>query len=125
MASLLDNAIKFTPRGGRIDVTLRRTASGEAIIRVADTGQGIEPAFLPQLFGRFQQQDATTTRHHGGLGIGLAIVRQLVMLHGGNVAAHSDGEGCGALFTVTLPLLADCAVLTSPSAAAATRLADA
>ena len=103
IANLLDNAIKFTPGGGRIDVALRRTAGGEAALTVADTGQGIEPAFLPRLFERFQQQDATTTRRHGGLGIGLALVRQFVLLHGGSVAAHSDGPGRGAVFTVTLP----------------------
>lgn len=106
VANLLNNAIKFTPRGGRIDVSLRRTDT-QAVITVADTGQGIDPDFLTQLFDRFKQQDGTTTRRHGGLGIGLAIVRQLVLLHGGVVQARSDGPGQGATFTVTLPLTDD------------------
>ncbi|HEY9110052.1 MAG TPA: ATP-binding protein [Roseateles sp.] len=116
IANLLDNAIKFTPSGGRIDVALRCTAGGEAAISVADTGQGIEPAFLPRLFERFQQQDATTTRRHGGLGIGLALVRQFVTLHGGSVAAHSDGPGRGAVFTVTLPTVESAAPPPRPAA---------
>ncbi len=103
MANLLDNALKFTPRGGHVEVSLERRG-GHAVATVADNGQGIQPDFLPLLFDRFRQQDATTTRRHGGLGIGLAIVRQLVMMHGGSVTAHSEGPGCGATFTVTLPL---------------------
>jgi PAS domain S-box-containing protein len=113
VANLLDNAIKFTPQGGRIDVALKRSG-GHAVITVSDTGQGIRPDFLPHLFERFQQQDATTTRRHGGLGIGLAIVRQLVQLHGGTVQAHSDGPGLGARFTVTLPMLPEAATLQPP-----------
>ncbi|MCE4553124.1 ATP-binding protein [Roseateles cellulosilyticus] len=106
-ANLLDNSLKFTPRGGRIHVSLQRSATGLACISVKDTGQGIEPSFLPRLFERFQQQDTTTTRRHGGLGIGLAIVRQLVLLHGGEVQAHSAGPGRGSMFTVSLPLELD------------------
>ncbi|WP_457424481.1 hybrid sensor histidine kinase/response regulator [Roseateles sp. P5_E7] len=105
IANLLDNAIKFTPRGGRIDVSLS-IVEGQAVITVSDSGKGIAADFLPHLFERFQQHDATTTRRHGGLGIGLAIVRQLVLLHGGDVVARSGGEGQGATFTVRLPLLA-------------------
>ena len=113
VGNLLSNAIKFTPRGGRIDVTLDRIGT-QAIITVSDTGQGIQPEFLPRLFDRFQQQDATTTRRHGGLGIGLAIVRQLTLLHGGSVQAYSEGPGLGASFTVRLPGLADSGTLTLP-----------
>ena len=118
VANLLDNAVKFTPRGGRIDVTLGRSGD-RALVTVADTGQGIAPDFLPYLFDRFQQQDATTTRRHGGLGIGLALVRQLLLLHGGTVEAHSDGPGLGASFTLTLPVVADIDVAAPLPAAAA------
>jgi PAS domain S-box-containing protein len=99
---LLDNAIRFTPRGGSIDVTQTRAGDGLEI-SVSDTGQGIDPQFLPMLFERFQQQDATATRRHGGLGLGLALVHKLVQLHGGRVHAHSAGRGLGARFTVWLP----------------------
>ena len=101
--NLLSNAIKFTPAGGSVEVKLEKTPS-EARITVADTGEGISTAFLPYVFDRFRQADSTFTRKHGGLGLGLAIVRHLVEIHGGSVAAHSAGEGRGALFTVTLPL---------------------
>jgi len=101
--NLLSNAIKFTPAGGTVEVKLEKTPS-EARITVADTGEGISTAFLPYVFDRFRQADSTFTRKHGGLGLGLAIVRHLVEIHGGSVAAHSAGEGRGALFTVTLPL---------------------
>lgn len=122
VGNLLDNAMKFTPRGGRVEVSLTRSGD-RLLVTVADTGQGIEPAFLPRLFDRFQQQDATTTRRHGGLGIGLAIVRQLVLRHGGSVEAHSAGPGRGATFIITLPALAEESVLptaTMPAGAAAT-----
>lgn len=100
--NLLSNAVKFTPRGGRIDVRLE--ASGEQVtLRVTDTGEGIEPDFLGLLFQRFSQGDSTPSRRHGGLGIGLALVRHIVELHGGTVTAHSDGRGKGASFLVTLP----------------------
>ena len=102
--NLVSNAIKFTPKGGRVRVRLERAGSHAEII-VADTGAGIAPEFLPHVFDRFRQADQTTTRTHGGLGLGLAIVRQLVELHGGTVHVESRGEGHGATFTVSLPLL--------------------
>jgi PAS domain S-box-containing protein len=101
--NLLTNAIKFTPRGGQVHVTLERVNS-HLEVRVADTGEGIPPEFLPFVFDRFRQADASTTRRHGGLGLGLAIVRQIVELHGGAVRAESGGPGQGATFTVDLPL---------------------
>lgn len=103
--NLLSNAIKFTPSGGRVEVRLER-ADSDAQIRVSDTGQGISSEFLPFIFERFRQADGTSTRRHGGLGLGLAIVRHLVELHGGTVKADSPGEGCGATFTIRLPLAA-------------------
>jgi len=102
--NLLSNAIKFTPKGGRIEVRLER-ADSWAQITVKDTGRGIKPGFLPHVFERFRQADSSTTRAHGGLGLGLAIVRHLVELHGGSVHADSPGEGRGATFAVRLPLL--------------------
>ena len=101
--NLLSNAIKFTPRGGRVDVWLRGTAT-DVELTVSDTGAGIKPDFLPHVFDRLRQADASITRRHGGLGLGLAIVRHLVELHGGTVSAESPGEGRGATFTVRLPL---------------------
>lgn len=101
--NLLTNAVKFTPRGGKIQVVLKRVNS-HIEISVADTGSGIRPEFLPHLFERFRQADPSTTRKHGGLGLGLSIVKQLVELHGGAVSAKSDGEDRGATFTVELPL---------------------
>ena len=100
--NLLSNAVKFTPEGGRADVEVVRTATGVRIT-VADTGVGIAPEALPYLFDRFWQADRSMGRRHGGLGLGLAIVRHLVELHGGEVSAESAGEGCGARFTVLLP----------------------
>lgn len=114
VANLLSNSIKFTPAGGQISVTLSQ-GDGHAQIAVSDTGQGIEPDFLVQMFDRFQQQDATTTRRHGGLGLGLSIVRHLVQLHGGTVEAYSAGSGRGATFTLTLPTPAS-APLAGPAA---------
>ncbi len=102
--NLLSNAVKFTPRGGRIEVRLERAGSFAELI-VRDDGQGISPDFLPHVFERFRQADSSSTRAHGGLGLGLAIVRHLVELHGGEVLAHSDGPGRGATFRVCLPLL--------------------
>jgi CheY-like chemotaxis protein len=101
--NLLSNAMKFTPPRGRINVALDRMDS-QVQIRVADTGQGISPEFLRFVFERFRQADSTTTRTQGGLGIGLAIVRHIVELHGGTVSAHSAGLGKGATFTVDLPV---------------------
>ncbi|HST22527.1 MAG TPA: PAS domain S-box protein [Blastocatellia bacterium] len=103
--NLLSNAVKFTPKGGRVVVRLERVNSQVEII-VSDTGQGIHPELLPFIFDRFRQGDSTTTRQHGGLGLGLAIVRHLVELHGGSVQADSPGHGSGANFTVNLPLMA-------------------
>ncbi|MBW4488765.1 MAG: response regulator [Trichocoleus desertorum ATA4-8-CV12] len=100
--NLLANAIKFTPTGGQITVSLRH-AEKSVEIQVTDTGQGISPTFLPHVFDHFRQADSTTTRSYGGLGLGLAIVRHLVELHGGQVRAASPGVGQGATFTVTLP----------------------
>ncbi|HEV8311292.1 MAG TPA: ATP-binding protein, partial [Methylomirabilota bacterium] len=104
VANLLSNAIKFTPAPGRVEVHLRAVGA-EAEITVSDTGQGIPADFLPYVFERFRQADVTTTRAHAGLGLGLAIVRHLVELHGGRVKAESPGGGAGASFTVSLPLL--------------------
>jgi signal transduction histidine kinase len=101
--NLLTNAIKFTPKGGRVDLRLERDDHHARIV-VADTGQGIGADFLPHVFERFRQADSSTTRSHGGLGLGLAIAKQLVELHGGSVVAESDGAGQGARFTVSLPL---------------------
>ncbi len=101
--NLLSNAVKFTPKSGKVDVRLRRIDS-RIEITVTDTGQGIEPDFLPSLFTRFSQADASTTRAHRGLGLGLAIVRHLVELHGGTVRGSSEGPGTGATFTVSLPV---------------------
>jgi signal transduction histidine kinase len=100
--NLLSNAIKFTPRGGTVAVGLYR-AAGQVEISVEDTGQGIRPEFMPYVFERFRQADSSFTRALGGLGLGLAIARHLVELHGGTIRAHSDGDGLGARFTVSLP----------------------
>jgi signal transduction histidine kinase/ActR/RegA family two-component response regulator len=102
--NLLHNAVKFTPQGGRVIFRLQREGT-EARLVVEDTGQGVDPAFLPGLFEMFRQADVRTGRRHGGLGIGLALVRQLAELHGGRVRAESEGLGRGARFTVWLPLL--------------------
>ncbi|AUX20250.1 two-component hybrid sensor and regulator [Sorangium cellulosum] len=101
--NLLSNAIKFTPRGGKVSIQLSRTDSA-ARIQVRDSGQGIAPEFLPYVFDRFRQADSTSTRPHSGLGLGLAIARHLIELHGGTVQAESAGEGKGATFTVDIPL---------------------
>ncbi|MBD1845543.1 PAS domain S-box protein [Cyanobacteria bacterium FACHB-63] len=102
--NLLTNAVKFTPETGQIQIRLSTTQS-RAQIQVTDTGRGIRSEFLPYVFDTFRQADSTTTRTFGGLGLGLAIVRHLVELHGGTVQAESPGEGQGATFTVTLPLM--------------------
>ncbi|MDX6611977.1 MAG: hypothetical protein QOD75_1163 [Blastocatellia bacterium] len=103
--NLMANAVKFTPREGVIEVLLREDASSAQIV-ISDGGIGIERDFLPHVFERFRQADSTATRAHGGLGLGLAIVRHLVELHGGTVSAASPGPGLGATFTVSLPLTA-------------------
>ena len=101
--NLLANAVKFTPKGGRVQVLLERVNS-HVEISVIDTGIGIQPEFLPHVFDRFRQADGSTTRRHAGLGLGLAIVKQLVEMHGGSIRAKSPGEGQGATFTLMLPI---------------------
>jgi signal transduction histidine kinase/ActR/RegA family two-component response regulator len=103
--NLLSNALKFTDAGGAIAVRLALNGRFVRIV-VSDTGQGIPPEFLPHVFERFQQADASSSRRHDGLGVGLALVHDLIELHGGSVHAHSDGEGKGATFTIDLPMVA-------------------
>jgi two-component system CheB/CheR fusion protein len=103
--NLLSNAIKFTPKGGHVEIRFERMGTSVAIV-VKDTGEGIEPDFLPYVFERFRQADAATTRVYGGLGLGLSIVRNIVEMHGGSVRAESKGKNQGATFTVTLPIRA-------------------
>ncbi|BAY36253.1 two-component hybrid sensor and regulator [Nostoc sp. NIES-2111] len=105
--NLLTNAIKFTPPGGKVEVKLTKITHSHAQIQVIDTGIGINPSFLPYVFDRFRQADSSSTRSHGGLGLGLAIVRHLVELHGGTVHVDSPGEGKGATFSIQLPLLSE------------------
>jgi len=102
-SNLMANAIKFTPQGGRVSVSVG-VDGAEAYVVVTDTGRGIEAQFLPHVFEKFRQAESSTTRTVGGVGLGLAIVRSLVELHGGQVRAESDGAGRGACFTITLPL---------------------
>jgi CheY-like chemotaxis protein/nitrogen-specific signal transduction histidine kinase len=102
--NLLTNAVKFTPKEGRVCVTLARVNS-HLEIEVTDTGEGIEPTFLPHVFDRFRQADASTTRRHGGLGLGLSIVKQLVELHGGLISVKSAGQNKGTTFRLSLPLM--------------------
>lgn len=110
--NLLSNAVKFTTRGGKVTVRLEQDG-GNAKLTVSDTGQGIDPAFLPRVFDRFRQADSSTTRSFGGLGLGLAIVRHLVELHGGTVSAESEGLDKGATFSASFPFLTD---RTAPAA---------
>jgi PAS domain S-box-containing protein len=112
--NLVHNAIKFSTGEGRVDIHLQRTPEGLQIT-VKDNGQGISPSFLPYVFERFRQQDASSTREAFGLGLGLSIAKHLVELHGGTITAHSAGNGCGATFTVCVPAVAHAA----PSATAA------
>jgi len=112
--NLLSNAIKFTPEHGRVEVQLA-PADTHVELSVRDTGQGISPAFLPHVFERFRQGDASTRGTHGGLGLGLAIVRHIVELHGGSVRAESAGEGQGATFTVRLPLQVAARPVSAPA----------
>jgi signal transduction histidine kinase len=100
--NLLANAVKFTPTGGRVAVTLEREDS-TLVLRVADTGEGIAPEFLPFVFDRFRQGGSSGSRQVGGLGLGLAIVQDIVGRHGGSVRAESGGTGNGSVFTVVLP----------------------
>ncbi len=119
--NLLSNAIKFTPSGGtvRVDLTQRDSA---VVITVSDTGTGIDPEFLPFVFDRFRQADSTTTRRHGGLGLGLAIARHLVEIHGGNISAESCGKDQGSRFTVSLPLIAPVPAIPELGEAPETRI---
>jgi CheY-like chemotaxis protein len=105
--NLLSNAVKFTPQGGQVEIRLAQAPS-QVEIQVKDTGVGIRADFLPYVFDRFRQADSSITRVHGGLGLGLALVRHLVELHGGTIQAQSPGEGQGATFTVRLPAPAMC-----------------
>jgi CheY-like chemotaxis protein len=104
VGNVLTNAIKFTSEGGRVDVSVENVGS-HIEVKIVDTGRGISADFLPHVFERFRQAEKATSRHQGGLGLGLAIVRQLVELHGGTVHAASEGEGRGATFTIRLPIL--------------------
>lgn len=104
--NLLSNAVKFTPKGGKVEVSLEQS-NGYAEIQVKDTGKGISPEFLPYVFDYFRQADSSSTRKFGGLGLGLAIVRNIVETHGGSVEAQSNGEDQGSTFTVRLPLVED------------------
>ena len=113
--NLLTNAVKFTPSGGDVFLTLRREGDS-ALLEVRDTGQGIDPSFVPHVFDRFRQADSSTTRAYTGLGLGLAIVSHLVEAHSGTVEAHSDGEGKGATFRVAIPLETDAPALTQGDA---------
>jgi CheY-like chemotaxis protein len=101
--NLLINAVKFTPKGGRVHVLIERSNS-HVDLSVTDSGQGIAPEFLGQVFDRFRQADSSTTRPHGGLGLGLSIVKHLTELHGGSVRVTSGGIGLGATFAISLPL---------------------
>ncbi len=112
--NLLSNALKFTPKGGLVSVKLER--SGAVVnVEVADNGEGIAPEVLQHIFERFRQGDASSTRRHGGLGLGLSIVRQLVELHGGTVAAHSDGRSKGSTFRVSLPVTVRATQVLTPA----------
>ena len=115
--NLLNNAVKFTPSGGRIEIGLINEGVTAAFV-VKDTGQGIDPGFLPHVFEMFRQADGSNRRRHGGLGIGLALVRQLVQLHGGTISAESEGPNKGSRFTVRLPLLRETASLAVSATAA-------
>jgi signal transduction histidine kinase len=113
MWNLLSNAIKFTPKGGHVRVAAA-AFSGDIVITVADSGQGIDSSFLPHVFERFTQEDGSMARQHGGLGLGMAIVRHLVELHGGSVSAASAGKNQGAVFTVSLPVVRQAAGSNPP-----------
>lgn len=102
--NLISNAVKFTPENGQVTVQLTYEAN-QAQIEITDTGEGISPEFLPQVFDRFQQESRSTSRRYGGLGLGLAIVKYLVEAHDGTITARSPGVGLGSTFTVTLPLI--------------------
>jgi signal transduction histidine kinase/ActR/RegA family two-component response regulator len=113
--NLLSNAVKFTPKGGRVQIRVQRVNSSVEIV-VSDTGKGISAEFLPFVFERFKQSDNSTTRRQGGLGLGMAITRHLVELHGGTIRAESEGEDSGATFTVSLPVAVASAARPMPDA---------
>lgn len=123
--NVLNNAVKFTPAGGSITIGLHRDEQ-EAVLVIEDTGEGIDPSFLPHVFEMFRQADASKSRRHGGMGIGLALVRQLVELQGGTIAAESEGPNKGSRFTIRLPLVSDAVVPVSstPAPLALAALAD-
>ena len=110
--NVLNNAVKFTPAGGSIEISLGSDHDSNAVLTVTDTGQGIDASFLPHVFEMFRQADGSNRRRHGGLGIGLALVRQLVQLHGGTISAESGGPNKGSRFIIRLPLLRE---ITAPS----------
>jgi signal transduction histidine kinase/ActR/RegA family two-component response regulator len=114
--NVLNNAVKFTPAGGSINISLRREEC-DAVLVIEDTGEGIDPSFLPHVFEMFRQADASKTRRHGGMGIGLALVRQLVQLHGGTITAESEGANTGSRFTIRLPLTSDAVTLEASATA--------
>ena len=118
IGNVVSNALKFTPGGGRVTTTVRKSGSSVEI-EVADTGAGIAPEFLPYVFDRFRQADSTTTRVHGGLGLGLSIARQLVEMHGGTIRAASEGRGKGATFTIVLPAASSASLAAQPASAEA------
>ncbi len=118
--NILNNAVKFTPAGGNIKISLGSDVD-DAVLVIADTGQGIEPVFLPHVFEMFRQADGSNRQRHGGLGIGLALVQQLVQLHGGKISAESGGTNKGSRFSVRLPLLRDTSLL-APAAPGALQM---
>jgi two-component system CheB/CheR fusion protein len=117
VGNLLNNAAKYTPAGGAISVTLHR-AAGEAVVRVQDTGVGIPPDRIGTIFKLFSQLHTELSRSAGGLGIGLSLVKRLVEMHGGTVDVHSEGEGRGSCFTITLPLAPEQTMLPEPTSTA-------
>jgi signal transduction histidine kinase len=122
--NLLSNSVKFTPAGGTVRFRARRIDEHSVELSVADNGEGIPREFLPAVFEPFRQADGSTTRPHGGLGLGLSIVKHLVEAHGGTVRAESDGPGCGATFTVTLPLATHSEAVGSAAAVVAAELTE-
>src|SRR5262249_12266211 len=121
--NLLTNSVKFTNKSGRIDISLQPEGT-EAVLRVKDTGIGIAPDLLPHVFERFRQGTSSASRTHGGLGIGLALVKHLAEMHGGSAKAESDGEGRGAVFTVRFPMMGARALVEQATLAAAESAAD-
>jgi two-component system CheB/CheR fusion protein len=111
--NIMSNAAKFTPAGGSVSISVAREGE-EIVLTVTDTGQGIEASFLPHVFEMFRQADSSANRHHAGMGIGLALVRQLIHLHGGSVRADSEGQGKGSRFTVRLPAKIDIPIRDKP-----------